>query len=222
MTASISQGATLIVAVHEALRRDVERLESGVRRGDLTDPVRRAPFLAGWELLRLHLLANQDGEDRNLWPLVRIYLPARVEETEILDEMEAEHRELATLVADIQTALDNSDPGWLAEAAATLRQALDEHVRHEESAALPLADRVLTAADWKQFARDQRHSGSVSGLSELLPYLLDGAGPERAEAVSGTLSRAQRVLLHRVWLPRFAQRPRWGGAAPDPSVSQPE
>lgn len=209
MTTGGSEDAITIFVVHDALRRDTDQLARAVERGDLQDPARRLGFAVGWAMFKRQLGCHHDGEDRHLWPLARIYLPARDEESAVLDAMEAEHRGIEPLVAAVDAAVGTDDTAWLGEATIAFRQALTAHLDHEERAAVPLLDSVLTSKDWKEFTRVHRKSIGLHGVAEYLPYILDQADPARAAHVTRQLPPPLRLLLRRAWLPRYAATQRW-------------
>ncbi|MBA2415112.1 MAG: hemerythrin domain-containing protein [Geodermatophilaceae bacterium] len=209
MTTGISDNTVMMFAIHDALRRDAAHLARAVERQDMDDPARREAFLIGWEVFKRQLRHHHEGEDVNLWPLIRTYLPARDEENALLNAMEEEHERIDPLITDVDTALRNSDSGWLAEATVTFRQELFAHLEHEERDAVPLMEAVLTPQDWKAFSRTQRKDAGVKGAREFFPYILDEADPERAAQVTRLLPPPLRILVRRAWQPRYAKMNRW-------------
>jgi hemerythrin-like domain-containing protein len=101
-------------------------------------------------------------------------LVARAPETRLLvEELQAEHDEGARLVRELERALLFFEEGWPAGAREFL-QAVDgyaefhwKHMRKEEQQLLPLAERHLTAEDWKAidvaFAANQ---DPIAGIQE--------------------------------------------------------
>ncbi len=208
-TPGVSDDSVMMLVIHDALRRDAGHLARAVEHRDLEDSQRRQAFLTGWDVFKRQLQSHHEGEDRNLWPLVRAYLPARDEENALLTEMEREHERIDPLITAVDTALRNSDPGWLAEATVVFRQELLAHLQHEERDALPLIESVLTSRDWKAFGRAQRKATGFKGAQEFFPYILDQADPDRAAQLTRLLPRPLRVLVHRSWQPRYAKAARW-------------
>lgn len=209
MTTGISDDTVMMYVIHDAFRRDTEHLARVVERGDLEDPRRQGSIRRGWDVFKRQLHHHHENEDRLLWPLVRIYLPARDEESAILAAMEVEHERIDPLITAVDTALLNADTAWLAEATAMFRQELLAHLTHEERDAVPLLDSVLAPKDWKQFSRQQRKSVGFKGAAEFFPYILDEADPERAAHVTKTLPPPLRMLVGRVWRPRYAEHAYW-------------
>ncbi len=209
MGTGISDNSIMMVVIHDALRRDAAHLARAVEHRDLEDPQRRAALLSGWQVFARQLQHHHEGEDRDLWPLVRTYLPAHDTENALLTEMEQEHERIDPLIAAVDSALQNFDTAWLAEATVTFRQELLAHLEHEEREAVPLLEAVLTPQDWKAFSRAQRKDTGVKGAREFFPYILDEADPERAAQLTKLLPPPLRVLVHRAWQPRYAKTARW-------------
>lgn len=209
MTTGISDNSIMMFVIHDALRRDATHLARAVEHRDLDDPQRRVAFLSGWRVFTRQLRHHHESEDRNLWPLVRTYLPVHDQENALLTEMEREHERIYPLINAMDTALQNADPAWLAEATVAFREELLAHLDHEERDAVPLMDSVLTPQDWKALNRVQRKDTGGKGAREFFPYILDEADPERAAQLTKLLPPPLRVLVHRAWQPRYAKTARW-------------
>ena len=59
-----------MLAIHQALRRDLERLGRIAARPD-GNPARLLQARAGWEQFKEFLVAHHTAEDRALWPALR-------------------------------------------------------------------------------------------------------------------------------------------------------
>lgn len=91
----------------------------------------------------------------------------------LVEELQAEHVEGARLIRELERALLFFEEGWPA-GAREFQQAVDayadfnwKHMRKEEQQVLPLAERALSAEDWK--AIDQAFAENrdpVAGLQE--------------------------------------------------------
>jgi hemerythrin-like domain-containing protein len=91
----------------------------------------------------------------------------------LIDELRAEHVKGAQLVRDLEQALIGLEVGW-AGGAAAFCAAIDayaefhwSHMRKEEQQLLPLAERFLTAEDWRVI--DDAFAGNndpIAGLRE--------------------------------------------------------
>ena len=101
-------------------------------------------------------------------------LVARAPETRLLvEELQAEHEEGARLIRELERALLFLEEGWPAGAREFL-QAVDayadfhwKHMRKEEQELLPLAQRHLTAGDWKAIdAAFAANADPIAGVQE--------------------------------------------------------
>ncbi|HEY8252395.1 MAG TPA: hemerythrin domain-containing protein [Burkholderiales bacterium] len=99
-------------------------------------------------------------------------LVARAPETRpLVNELQAEHEEGARLIRELERALVFLEEGWPAGAREFLA-AVDayaefhwKHMRKEESELLPLAQRHLTAVDWK--AIDAAFAANADPIAEV-------------------------------------------------------
>ena len=68
----------------------------------------------------------------------------------------------------------------------------------------------MTRKDWKEFARTQQKSvGGIKGAAEFFPYILTGADPERGAQAVSIFPPPLRLLIRKVWQPRYAKRKLW-------------
>jgi iron-sulfur cluster repair protein YtfE (RIC family) len=208
---------TIMFAMHDAFRRDLSHLAraAGRHHADLEDPARRTAVLAGWELFKAQLHHHHAAEDDGLWPRMRAHLADRPDDLDLLQAMEDEHSRIDPLLAAIDDAFADHDHGhqWLGHAVDALAVELPGHLAHEERDALPLMDKVLTAAEWQGFIADQRRKNGIRGAAQLFPWLLDSAPAERIQLVLKGLPPPLRVVCRRIWQPRYARHDYW-----EPSV----
>src|SRR5215469_1789262 len=59
---------TIMLAAHDAFRRDLTRLVRTAAAADLSDPARRQSVEAGWELFKHQLHLHHTAEDEIIWP----------------------------------------------------------------------------------------------------------------------------------------------------------
>ncbi len=62
---------TIMLAAHDAFRRDLTRLVRAAAAADLSDPARRRSVAAGWELFKHELHLHHTAEDEVIWPVLR-------------------------------------------------------------------------------------------------------------------------------------------------------
>ena len=209
MAVKQAEDGLLLRVVHDAFRRDADHLTRAVEQGALADPARRRAVLNGWDVFARQLRRHHASQDEFLWPALRGYLLARPDETTLIDAMEVEHQRIEPLISAVDTAVHAGDLAWLAEAAARLRSELLGHLRHEEDDAVPLLLTVFSEPDWRAFSAAQRKAAGRKGVAEFFPYILTGADPERSAQAVGTFPPPLRLLIRRVWQPRYGRRQLW-------------
>ena len=209
---------TLMVAFHDAFRRDLAHLSRAASRrpAQLDEPARHTAVLAGWELFKTQLHIHHTAEDTDLWPRMRTHLAGRPDELALLQAMQDEHARIDPLLAAVEGAFADRDGGHqrLGDTVDALASQLYGHLTHEERDALPLLDRTLTPAEWQAFVADQRRRTGIRGAAQFFPWLLDGASAEQARAVLGGLPAPLRVVYRRIWQPRYARHDHWEPSTP--------
>jgi iron-sulfur cluster repair protein YtfE (RIC family) len=204
---------TLMVAFHDAFRRDLAHLAhtASRHRTDLDEPARRTAVLAGRELFKTYLHIHHTAEDNDLWPRVRTRLADRPDELALLQAMQDEHARIDPLLDAVDGTFADRDSGHqrLGGTVDALAGELCGHLGHEEREVLPLIDRSLTPAEWQAFGNDQRRRIGIAGAAQLFPWLLDEAAPDEIKAVLGGLPAPMRVVYRRIWQPRYARHDHW-------------
>jgi hemerythrin-like domain-containing protein len=206
---------TVMLAAHEALRRDLVGLARAAAGAARSGPAQREAVQRGWVVFQRQLHIHHTAEDELVWPALRERLAASDAARSVLDAMEAEHQQIDPLLAAVSRAMDASeqdgvdrDGGRLADTVDVLTMALHGHLAHEERDALPLIGTALTAAEWRAVGR-RIGLRNLRRAPEMFAWMLDGATPDQAGAATGQLPPPARVLYRTVWRPRFVRRPRW-------------
>jgi Hemerythrin HHE cation binding domain len=220
---------TIMIAAHDAFRRDLTRLARAAAAADLSDPAKRRSVAAGWELFKRQLHMHHSAEDEIIWPAMRPRLAHSQNALSVLDALEAEHERIDPLLAAVDGAFarHGGAPGvssggaafgaaddWpgedrLADVIDVLASTLTGHLKHEERDGLPLIGVALTAAEWRGVGlKIARKNGMASG-GEMFAWILDGTGREDAAVTLSTLPPPLRLLYRAVWKPRFDKTPRW-------------
>lgn len=217
---------TMMRIVHQALRRDLTRARSALGEPDGVPAAQRRAIGAhvGWLVRFLH--AHHASEDDGLYPLVRQRAGGSAEWLEVLDRMQRGHEDVAVAASDVAAAAaalaaDGSDEAARRTAACldALGAVLLPHLHDEEAEAMPIASRLVTAAEWQ--AIEQEHNLDPKSMSELGfegHWLIDEASDADRATVLGLVPPIPRfVLLH-----GFARRYRrhaaacWGGRSRPP------
>jgi hypothetical protein len=198
---------TIMLAAHDAFRRDLARLARAAAAANLSDPARRQSVAAGWELFKHQLHLHHTAEDELIWPVLRPRLAHSPAAQDTLDAMEAEHEQIDPLLAAVDAEFAAGDRA--ADVIDALTSALTGHLAHEERDGLPLIGVALTAAQWRGVGRKIASKNGLSNGSEMFAWMLDGADREHTAATLGQLPPPLRVLYRAVWKPRYARTPRW-------------
>ncbi|MFD9486048.1 hemerythrin domain-containing protein [Streptomyces sp. NPDC059991] len=196
---------TLMYATHDAFRRDLGLLAAAAR-GNGTAP--GSAFRTGWETFQTFLTIHHTAEDKVLWPLMRAKLADDPERLRLLDEMDAEHEALDPLLDAVEDVLAQQQAERLPGLIATVAETLVHHLDHEEQAALPVVQSVLSAPEYDTFGAEQRRMLGVKGGALYFPWVLDGASEETQRTALGVVPPPVRFLYRAVWRPRYQKRTR--------------
>ena len=215
----------IMLAAHDAFRRDLARLARAAAAADLSDPARRQSVAAGWELFKRELHMHHTAEDEVIWPTLRPRLAHSEHALSVLDAMEEEHERIDPLLAAVDAAFAQRDgaagdagravaddwPGEdrLADVIDVLASTLTSHLAHEERDGLPLIGVALTGAEWRSVGFKIARRNGMSEGGEMFAWILDGADRKDAAATLGALPPPLRLLYRVVWKPRFEKTPRW-------------
>jgi Hemerythrin HHE cation binding domain len=204
---------TIMLAAHDAFRRDLARLARAAASAGLSDPARRQSVTAGWELLKRELHIHHTAEDELIWPALRPRLVHSEHALSVLDAMEEEHERIDPLLAAVDAAFTQRDGApsadRLADVIDVLASTLTGHLGHEERDGLPLIGMALTAAEWRGIGRKIARKGGLASGAEMFAWILDDADRQHASATLGQLPPPVRLLYRAVWKPRFQKTPRW-------------
>ena len=195
---------------HHAFRRDLTRFESAVRNTPVGEADVWAALARRWTIFSTVLHHHHTIEDVTIWPAVANRADASG--TELLAAMEAEH-DL------IDPALEGCAKGFAAMTThpcadhrnaldvhvTTARQLLVDHLRHEETEAIPLIQKLMTA---DEYAATEEYAGrgiSPRQILVLVLWVLEGLSPELRErelAASPVVFR----IVNRLFGRRFGRR----------------
>ena len=200
---------TIMLAAHDAFRRDLTRLAHTTSAANLSNPARRQSVAAGWDLFKRELHLHHTTEDELIWPTLRPRLADSEAALSVLAAMEAEHELIDPLLAAVDAEFAPAGGDRLADVIDALTSALTGHLRHEERDGLPLIGVALTAAEWRGVGRKMGSKNGMAASSEMFAWILDGADREHAAATLGQLPPPLRLLYRAFWKPRFERTPRW-------------
>jgi len=198
---------TIMLAAHDAFRRDLTRLARTASKANLADPARRQSIAAGWELFKHELHIHHTAEDEIIWPVLRPRLEHSPAALSVLDAMEAEHELIDPLLAAVDAEFGRGDR--LADVIDALTSSLTGHLGHEERDGLPLIGVALTSSEWRGVGRKIATKNGLSAGSEMFAWMLDGADRDHGQAALAQLPPPVRLLYRAVWKPRFDKKHRW-------------
>ena len=185
---------------HHAFRRDLVRFAAAARNTpvEATD-VWRA-LAVRWEQFGEILHHHHTTEDDVLWPQLLEMVDARGRET--LEAMEAEHELIDPMLAAcaagfaaMAQAPDADTRQRLADTAEVARDTLSDHMRHEETEALPLVQALMSTEGWE---RVEKAAGEGKGLKDLVflaPWIADGLNREQMETAFRSVGQGFRIFL---------------------------
>lgn len=203
---------TIVYLIHEAFRRDLARL-SGAVRAPRTDPPRARALRARWEFVDDQLHHHHAVEDDSLWPLVRPKLQGRSEPLAVLDEMEADHRELLPVGRAVSDEFesfaarpDDAAGAALADHLDALAALLGKHLDSEESRCFPVIDEALTPEEFDSFAKATAKAVGMRGSARFFPWIFDSSDEVERAAVLSMPPPPVRLLCRYVWEPRYERQ----------------
>jgi len=203
---------TIVYLIHEAFRRDLQRLSAAVRAPSVSR--QRAQWLTGaWEYVDEQLHHHHEVEDASLWPLVRPKLSGRDGDLAVLDDMEVQHVKLLPLSATIGKGFvsfaqrpDERAGAELAEELDGLDTLLASHLSDEEQRCFPVVDSALSVDEFESFGKATAKAVGMRGSAKFFPWIFDGADPVERSAVLTMPPPPVRVLCQYVWEPRYQRK----------------
>ena len=192
---------TIMLAAHDAFRRDLTRLVRAAAAADLSDPARRRSVAAGWELFKHELHLHHTAEDEVIWPVLRPRLAHSEHALSVLDAMEEEHERIDPLLASVDAAFAQPGEDSLADVIDALVSTLTGHLAHEERDGLPLIGVALTAAEWRGVGFKIARRNGLSEGGEMFAWMLDGAARRRRRHPAHPAPAAAPALPRRLEAP---------------------
>jgi hypothetical protein len=189
-----------MITVHSGLRREFGLMPGLVARVDPGD-AKRARIVAGHIGLWMTMVyAHHHSEDKDLWP--RLMERVSDADREVINAAEAQHHGLDDAGEEVNRAL----AAWQHDAASddtALLAALDvfisrltEHMGMEEARILPLAEKHVTAAEWRELGPDSMKDLPKTKVPMFFGCAAYEADPEvLKEIMEATLPAIPRVLM---------------------------
>ncbi len=189
---------------HHAFRRDLVRFAAASRQTPVEDAEVWRALAVRWEQFSGILHHHHTTEDDVLWPQLLDIVDAAgdTEGRATLEAMEAEHEQIDPLLAAcaagfaaMAQAPDETTRERLAATTAQARDTLSDHMRHEETAALPMVQDLLPAAGWERVEKAAGSGKSAKDLLFLVPWVADGLTDEQLQTAFRSIGQGFRVAL---------------------------
>lgn len=186
--------------IHIAVRRDLARIEGGLRGLREGDRARADLIQRTWDNLRAQLTRHHEGEDTYIWP----WLLSLGVDPDLLAAMESEHEALAAALREsgsaISTACASASHERASEAAdvvARARGVVDQHLAHEESELEPLLAPHVDSPGWKDVEKKLRGSSPVRA-GHFFAWVQDGATADERAYLRSVVPGPVLLVLGRV------------------------
>jgi len=207
---------TGMYVMHHAFRRDLARFESAVRHTPVSDAATWRALHRRWAKFAEALHHHHAVEDATFWPIMLERVQQSDDEVarRTLIDMESEHGEIDPALASCAQGFADMDEhpcddhrNALDVHVTATRVALLDHLRHEETEALPLLQRVMTADDYAACEAAAAKGYPPKTFPFLLPWMAAGLP---ADVVSKVLREAGPVfaVLLKLFRPGFERQER--------------
>ena len=215
-TAEGPHDQTGMYVMHHAFRRDLDRFVAAVRRTPVRDAAVWAALERRWATFDETLHHHHRVEDDSIWPVLLTHADAAGDDDDrrTLEDMEAEHevidpglREVRAAFAALREHPCEDHRNALDVRMTALQERLLDHLRHEETEALPMVQRRLTAEEWETAEAAAAKAYPLRMVPFLVPWVLDelpDEGRERMFAMAGSAYRVVAALFR----PRYERRDR--------------
>jgi hemerythrin-like domain-containing protein len=202
----------MMYVMHHAFRRDLDLFAAAVRATPATERATWALLADRWELFAEVLHEHHTVEDVGVWPALEELGSDADRAT--LAAMEAEHGEIDPLLEGCATGFrrlaeraDEDARAALAVRVCAARESLRRHLAHEETEAITLIQRLLTAEDWARI--EEEHVGTDVRLGKVVRIVPWAAYGVPREALDRVFAQPGGRGFRVVWLltrRRFARR----------------
>ena len=203
-TAEGPHDQTGMYVMHHALRRDLSRFVAAVENTPISEQAVWTALEERWLRLADVLHHHHSAEDDELWPLLQQHAERAGAEEDLstLADMEAEHERLdAALTAGREAfAAMSGHPcadhrNALEIRLSAAREALLEHLAHEERQALPMLQRTLSEQENRAFEKAVEKRYPLRMVPFLLPWAMDEVPDEARDRLLETTPPGYGLLL---------------------------
>lgn len=203
----------MMYLMHHAFRRDLDLFAAAVRATPADDPETWALLAARWDLFAEALHEHHTVEDVGVWPaLVSL---GTAQDAATLEAMESEHSEIDPLLEGCSAGFrrlagraDEDARAALAVRVTAARESLRRHLAHEETDAIAIIQRLLTAEDWARI--EEEHAGTrntaLSKAARLVPWVAYGVPRSALDRIFDEPGGRGFKVIWRLTRGRFARQ----------------
>jgi len=180
MTAPPSDTLSMNKVIHGAVRRDLDRLCTGLAQLRDGDTACAAGLGRAFTHLRAELTRHHEGEDAYIWPM----LEKKGVDPGLLTAMESEHAAMADSLAETDVAMQalaRSGSAADAEAARAAmertREVVNRHLAHEETDLEPVLAGYADTPEWKAVEKKLRKA-PLTDVGGFFAWVTDGMTDE--------------------------------------------
>ncbi len=202
--------------MHHAFRRDLTAFVAAAQRTPVDDAEVWRALAERWDRFASTLHHHHVIEDVSIWPAVATAAGAAGDDgaSSVLESMEAEHLVIdpalegcAQAFARMATAPGAEARDDLAQRLVAVRQRLLDHLEHEETQALPLVQRHVSAQAWAVSEERAKEEFGLRDVAFALPWVVQGLPEAYRARMLASAGPVFRALLRAVE-PAFLRRER--------------
>jgi hypothetical protein len=195
--------------MHHAFRRDQRRLTEAVAATPVTDRPTWQALGERWDRFFTILHHHHTGEDAGIWPF--LLERADPDERGHLEAMEEEHSHIDPLLTSVAEGFETlrgellprdaeEVRSTLQDRVAATRDALDQHLGHEEVHAMAILQRHMTPEDWERIEQEHfKADEHPMALKFLVPWVVEGVPADKLDEIFAHHGQGLRILW---WLTR--------------------
>jgi hypothetical protein len=185
------------MAIHAAVRRDVDRFLDALARFTDGDDRRAARLGKAWDNLDDQLTRHHEGEHEIAWPALQSVGVPRA----LLDTFDEEHEALAAALTGTREAMASFRSSATADDATAARAAFEHlktvavaHLDHEEAEIEPVFQQHKDSPEMKAMGRQfGKVSPAVGGT--FFAWVLDGASPDARAAITESVPKPVLAII---------------------------
>jgi hypothetical protein len=191
--------------MHHAFRRDLDLFTDAVRATPAEDRGTWRLLAGRWELFAEVLHKHHTAEDDLIWPVVTCL--GAPDDVAVLAAMEAEHEEIDPLLESCGAGFrrlagraDEDARAALAVRVCAARESLRRHLAHEETDAIAIIQRVVSAERWEAIEKEIAGDASLAYATRVVPWVAHGVPRETLDRLFADVETPFRII----W--RFTRR----------------